>query len=125
MARKYHYVGPKKIAQRAPTASPGWQIRSPDDVLQWIRETKQNLNACGDVTATFVIHEAGSLRIADRRSEHVACAGSRVVLSAGEITFRLLRGKVAADRVTNQSVGYCPEPESWAAVKSALEDAGL
>ena len=35
---------------------------------------------------TFVIGVDGVLRVADRRSEHVACAGGGDVLSAGELT---------------------------------------
>jgi hypothetical protein len=37
---------------------------------------------------TFVIDLNGELRIAPRRSEHVACAEGHAVLSAGEMTFR-------------------------------------
>jgi hypothetical protein len=65
------------------------------------------------------------LRVAPRRSEHVACAGGRPVLSAGEITFALAGRSVGVAEVSNQSTGYCPEPESWPAVEAALRRAGL
>jgi len=61
---------------------------------------------------TFVIDQSGTLLVADRQSEHVACAGRQPVLSAGEMTF-LVSGKVVEmAEVSNQSTGYCPEPES-------------
>jgi hypothetical protein len=72
------------------------------------------------IVATFVIGLAGRLRIADRRSEHVACAGGEPVLSAGEISF-LVGEKIEAGDVSNQSTGYCPEPESWPQVALVLD----
>ncbi|PSM45330.1 hypothetical protein C6Y14_00035 [Streptomyces dioscori] len=36
---------------------------------------------------TFMVGVDGALRLAPRRSEHVACAGGAMVLSAGEISF--------------------------------------
>jgi hypothetical protein len=67
----------------------------------------------------------GSLRIADRRSEHVTCAEGQPVLSAGEMTFMCGKGRIFVVSATNQSTGYCPEPESWPAVASALDRIGL
>lgn len=124
MPKTYRYVGPKKIADRVLTAAAGIRVESPKDVLQWIRQTGQELNAAGDVTATFVIDEAGWLPIADRRSEHVACSGGQPVRSAGEMTFTVTPRDVRVPWVTNQSTGYCPEPESWPAAREALERAG-
>jgi hypothetical protein len=123
--RLYRYVGPKRIAERIDPTALGLLIRSPQDVLRWMRETGQEADADGLVIATFVIDEAGLLRVADRRSEHVACAGGRPVRSAGEITFRLGRGTADVAAVSNQSTGFCPEPESWPAVEAALRQAGL
>ena len=39
--------------------------------------------------ATFVVNQDGTLMLADRSSEHVACAGGAPVCSAGEMTFLL------------------------------------
>jgi hypothetical protein len=108
MRPMYRYVGPKKIAERVRSAPAGARIESPEDVV-----------------ATFIIDEAGWLRIADRRSEHVACAGGKPVRSAGEMTFNVRRGRVSVSWVTNQSTGYCPEPDSWPAVQAALARAGI
>ena len=57
----------------------------------------------------FVIDLTGTLRLAPRRSEHVACAGGGPVLSAGEIVFRRERGGWTVGEVSNQSTGYCPD----------------
>jgi hypothetical protein len=72
-----------------------------------------------------VVDRVGTLRIADRHSEHVACAGGEPVQSAGEVTFALLGESVGVEAVSNQSTGYCPEPSSWSAVQGALSRAGL
>ena len=124
MPRLYQYVGPKGIAARVRTAPAGFPVNTAGDVLSWIHQT-QPRRGTRSITVTFVVDESGVLRIADRRSEHVACAGGRPVQSAGEITFSVSRGKVGVEWVTNQSTGYCPEPDSWPAVKEALDRAGI
>ncbi len=73
-------------------------------------------------TLTFVIDEDGALRVAPRRSEHVACARGRPVLSAGELT---IDRSLAVAFASNQSTGYCPEPDSWPAVARALDELGV
>jgi hypothetical protein len=125
MQPTYRYVGPKMIADRAPPAPAGVRVESPEDVRRWVRETGQLRCPAGDVTVTFVIDESGWLRVADRRSEHVACAGGRPVRSAGEMTFTVGPVEVSVPWVTNQSTGYCPEADSWPAVRAALERAGI
>src|SRR6266700_3873115 len=95
MRSMYRYVGPKKIAERAPPVPAGIRVESSEDVRRWIRQTGQDLDAAGSVTATFIIDESGGLRIADRRSEHVACAGGRPVRSAGEMTFTVRTTEVS------------------------------
>jgi hypothetical protein len=121
--RLYRYVGPKAIADRAKPDALGAAIRSPEGVRDWVRDTEQDLSSAS-VVATFIVDEKGVLRIADRRSEHVACAGGRPVRSAGEMTFALGHA-VEVVEVSNQSTGYCPEPGSWPAVAAALMSAGL
>ena len=74
---------------------------------------------------TFVVDAAGVLRLAPRRSEHVACAGGEAVLSAGEISFCEDSGRWAVDEISNQSTGYCPDVSSWPAVAQALDLAGI
>jgi hypothetical protein len=125
MCRLYSYVGPTEIAAKLRDSSPGTPIHSIIDVLQWIRVTGAELDESGTVTATFVVDENGILRLADRRSEHYACAAGGPVQSAGEITFSVTGGNVVVVWITNQSTGYCPEPESWPAVEAALKLAGI
>src|SRR5262249_19276802 len=119
--RLYRYVGPKSIADRVAAEPAGAAVRCAQDVTAWARDSRQQLvNGC--VTATFVVDASGQLLIADRCSEHVACG--QAVRSAGEMTFALDREVVVVE-VSNQSVGYCPEPQSWPAVADALSRAGL
>lgn len=74
---------------------------------------------------TFIVDTDGLLWIADRQSEHIACARGGDFLSAGEITFETEDDHIIVSGVTNQSTGYCPEPESWPAVATALDGAHL
>jgi hypothetical protein len=95
---------------------------TPDDLGAW-------LSGCGRTEAleplTFVIDVGGILRLAPRRSEHVACAGGGPVLSAGEMTFGLGPDGWEVTEVTNLSTGYCPEADSWPAVARALDRTGV
>jgi hypothetical protein len=109
--RRYRYVGPQELAVEP--GPPGTVIASTADLAAWLRTN--------DNAATFVVGLDGALRIADRHSEHVSCAGEREVLAAGEMFFA--DGRVA--RVSNQSSGFCPAPASWPAVAAALDRAGI
>jgi hypothetical protein len=124
--RKYKYVGPAEIRAKSVGRPAGRDICSPADVLAWIRESGQTVGPGEPVAATFVIDPGGRLLIADRRSEHVACAGGGDVLAAGEVFFAAEgRNTVAVAEVTNQSTGYCPEPSCWDAVAAAFDRIGL
>jgi hypothetical protein len=74
---------------------------------------------------TFVVVLDGGLRLAPRRSEHVALAGGRDVLAAGEMTFVPAGSGWRVVEVINQSTGYCPDPDSWPAVGRALDRVGV
>ena len=125
MPRLYWYVGPKAIAARLSAASAGTPIGSVEDLLRWARQRRPASGSSWSITATFVVDDFGLLRVADRRSEHFACAGGKLVQSAGEITFHIFKGNAEVTWVTNQSAGYCPEPESWPSVREALERAKI
>jgi hypothetical protein len=125
MPRAYRYVGPKEIANRARAFPPGTIVGSPGDILVWVQHSGAARDRSGRVTATTVVDATGRLRLSDRHSEHVACAGGGPVLAAGEITFSIRGGFVSVAEITNQSTGYCPEPESWPAVATALEAVGV
>jgi hypothetical protein len=120
----YRFVGSRELANRAGSTVRGAPITAPADVLRWLAAGADPL-AAGEVTVTFVVTEGGVLLVADRHSEHVACAGGGPVRAAGELSFALGAGRVTVTRVSNQSTGYCPEPESWGAVVGALRAAGL
>lgn len=74
---------------------------------------------------TFVVTLNGSLRLAPRRSEHVALAAGDAVLAAGEMTFEPEGAGWRVAEVTNQSTGFCPDPDSWPAVAAALDRIGV
>jgi hypothetical protein len=115
LMRRYSYVGPDEIRRGLDTAKRGEPIRRAADLLPF---------ANGE-PLTFVVDVNGLMRVADRRSEHVACAGGDPVLSAGEVTAVREGSGCRVIEISNQSTGYCPEPESWPAVARALETAGI
>jgi len=125
MLRTYRYVGPKSIAGRSSMLPLGAVINSAHDVIRWIRQNGSQRGTLARLTATFVVDEQGRLRLADRHSEHVACAGGKPIQAAGEMTFLLHPAQLFVEEVTNQSTGYCPEPDSWQAVAQALSGAGI
>jgi hypothetical protein len=106
--RRYAYVGPAEIQRAVSDVPAGTVVRSAADLM--IGEP-----------VTYVVGVDGMLRIAHRRSEHVACAGGGEVLAAGELTAT----RAGVVDVSNQSTGYCPEPASWPAVARALDAAGI
>ncbi|MBV6623649.1 MAG: hypothetical protein KI793_12060 [Rivularia sp. (in: Bacteria)] len=116
----YKYVGAEEIRETTAHLPPGSRILSINHIDNWIRETKQQVDVWGLIAATFVIDCEGYLRIADRHSEHIACAGGKPVLSAGEIFFQKFNNDLEVAEITNQSTGFCSEPESWHYVAKAL-----
>jgi|GEM_PF-3327136 len=117
--RQYHYVGPADIRERAlASSSAGTPIRSASDLSTWIASNSSDAEVDDSLIATFTVGIVGILLLAPRRSEHVACAGGGPVVSAGEITFSSDQNVSA---ITNQSTGFCPEPESWPVVAAALD----
>jgi len=118
----YKYVGPKNLLENIKIREEGFLINSGLDIENWILHSNQKVNDNQEIIATFIIDEELNLRISDRHSEHVVCAAGKDVLSAGEITFRIVNKQVKnISKVSNQSTGYCPEPSSWSYVSKALE----
>ncbi|WP_431952481.1 hypothetical protein [Actinacidiphila sp. bgisy167] len=121
----FTYVGPQDL--RAAVVRPGAAgraVRAPDDLREWLEGAAA---AKREEPFTYVVDPAGTLLLAPRRSEHVACAGGGPVLAAGEIAFAAREdGGWEVSEVSNQSTGYCPDPEpSWPALAAALDRAGL
>ncbi|KAF3887553.1 MULTISPECIES: hypothetical protein [Nostocales] len=121
MAKLYKYRGPENIRLSVAGYPVGTRIKSVDDLKRWINQTQQKPNIGGAIAATFMVDSEGYICVADRHSEHVACAGGKSVLSAGEIFFAYNKQNFEVLEITNQSTGYCPEPESWSQVEKALE----
>lgn len=120
--RRCHYVGPPELLGAVRPGDEGRLVSTPEDVAAWLATRGHEERA---EPFTFVVGLDGALRLAPRRSEHVACAGGAPVLSAGEITFAWDGDAWTVSAVSNQSTGYCPDPDSWPAVDEALDRAGL
>ncbi|MER5521665.1 PfkB family carbohydrate kinase [Streptomyces sp. NPDC002763] len=89
------------------------------------RLVREGVDGLGAEPFTFVVGMDGVLRLAPRRSEHVACAGGDMVLSAGEISFMREAEQWTVSEVSNQSTGCCPDVSSWAEVARAVDAAEL
>ncbi|KUM69798.1 hypothetical protein [Streptomyces griseorubiginosus] len=124
--RSYRYVGPAELKAGVRHGDGGRRVGSAAEFGDWVAERSAAELA---EPFTYVVGTDGVLRLAPRRSEHVACAGGAVVLSAGEMGFvrEFARGAVrwTVSEVSNQSTGYCPDVTSWPAVARALDRAGL
>lgn len=125
MGKVYHYIGPHNLRQLVSQPTDRMQILQPGDVIAWIDKSQQEVEHDHFITATFIVDTRGHLWVADRRSEHVVCAAGQPVLTAGEITFVVQGEHVIVSEVTNQSTGYCPEPETWPEVDTVLDRIGL
>ncbi|MEU1286231.1 hypothetical protein [Kitasatospora sp. NPDC005856] len=114
--RAYRYVGPPEL--RAGVGGPGGRpVRTAGEFATWTADrTAEELAE----PFTFVVDLDGALRLAPRRSEHVACAGGELVMSAGEIGFRRSRDGWEVETVSNHSTDYCPDTASWPAVTAAV-----
>jgi hypothetical protein len=120
-AKLYNYVGSEEIKLSIINFGIGTVIRSISDIRHWIDDTCDRKTISSNlVIATFVIDMHGELRLADRYSEHIACAGREPVLSAGEIFISWNKKYFEVSEITNQSTGYCPKIESWEHVEIAL-----
>lgn len=117
MRRLYPYVGPRDLLQLVASQPMGTALMSAADVRAWVAAQSHRHDP---VVATYVVDADGRLLVADRHSEHVVCAGGEPVLAAGELVFDPAPSLVVSG-VTNQSTGYCPEPECWTVVRAALE----
>lgn len=107
--RVYRYVGPAE--HRSGIMHAGHAVTSPAALRVFD----------DDPIVTFVVTTDGILRIAPRRSEHVACAGGGDVLTAGELGF----SRTAITYASNQSTGFCPAIESFSALAAALDAARI
>jgi hypothetical protein len=123
--KSYHYVGPDRIIESADFTTPRHVVVDADGLLSWLWDQQMIQGRHELVTLTYVVLTTGNLCVADRRSEHVVCARKERVLTAGELTLECASDRITVVGATNYSTGYCPEVESWPALQTALEKAGL
>jgi hypothetical protein len=119
--RRYSYVGPADLRGQAP-APDAVAVDAPAALAGWLAARERDEFR---EPFTFVVGLGGGLRLAPRRSEHVALAGGAEVLAAGEMTFVADGSGWRVGAVTNQSTGYCPDPDCWPAVAGALDRLGV
>jgi hypothetical protein len=119
--RRYRYVGPAELRDVA-VAMDAVVVDTPVALDSWL--TGRDRAELAE-PLTFVVAVDSVLRPAPRRSEHVVLAGGQDVLAAGEMRFSSAESGWRVAEVTNQSTGYCPDPDSWPAVGSALDRLGL
>ncbi|KDN84888.1 hypothetical protein [Kitasatospora cheerisanensis] len=121
--RAFAYVGPPDLLARAGRHTLGRAVRTPAELTAWLAESPPDERTA---PFTYVVDLTGVLRLAPRRSEHVACAGGADVLAAGEICFAdESTGHWAVSEISNLSTGYCPGLDSWSATATALDHAQL
>jgi len=117
----YKYVGPNEIKVASLQQAKRFRIQSVSSLTSCIQSLSLSGRSNNPLVCTFTIDTHGELWLADRRSEHVACAGGENVLAAGEITFYQVGNGFEVTEVTNQSTGYCPQPSSWSVVAGVLD----
>lgn len=117
----YLYVGPEEIRRTALGQPEGFVITSVAEFKAWLGG---NPDAFSE-GATYVVDLRARLRLAPRRSEHVACANGEEVLAAGEIRFEREGAAIRVGAVSNQSTGYCPDVTCWPALVLALRRVGI
>lgn len=104
--------------QKVAGSPPGVQIQTRSDLIDWIEENDGEREFDGSLVVTYVISVEFVLLIAPRRSEHIACSGGHPVLAAGELVVSD-DGEICC--ASNQSTGFCPDPECWSAVARTLD----
>ena len=122
--RSFPYVGPEAILD-AVCETRRWKIECPEDLRKHFAQNAGQADKYGLVAATYVVSEDLVLYLADRRSEHVACARGLPVAAAGEIFIELHHASIAIARISNQSTGYCPSLDSWNAIAGVLLQLGV
>lgn len=124
MAKLFSYVGPEEIKKKIHPEFEGYSIRNKKDILDWIKLMRQTFQH-HKLIVTYIIDKHRVLKISDRCSEHVVCAGGQKVLAAGELTFMQEKGNLWISGISNQSTGYCPIIESWETVNCTLARLGI
>ncbi len=117
----YPYVGPAEVLRNSHGSPAGQAITDGIELRRWLSSHPGAFSE----GATFVVGVDHVLRLADRRSEHVACAGEPRVLAAGEMGFALGTNRIEVVEVSNQSAGFCPAVDCWVDVERSLDMEGV
>lgn len=117
----YRYVGPEDVRLACENQPTGRHITSVEDLRRWLRALHDE-DPAADGWATYVVVPESKLLLAHRRTEHVACAGGRDVVGAGEAQ---LDAAGEALWLSNYSSGYCPDVGCYAAVSEAFTRASI
>ena len=120
-SRLYQYVGSSAFIPAPDQFPPRLRLDDLDELKSWMVENRDQIDLEECIPATYIVDDVGHFWIADRGSEHVACARVGKVQAAGEVFFSGLEEVPYIDRITNQSTGYCPEASCWSAVLEAFE----
>lgn len=103
----YTYVGPRDLLTLSPPEDLV-QVVSAESFYRWAQNKKVRSEG---YTVTYVVLASGELRMAERQTEHVACAEGGPVRAAGEMSFEIHKREVHITSLSNLSTGFCPEPE--------------
>ncbi|WP_436772372.1 hypothetical protein [Yinghuangia sp. YIM S09857] len=120
--RLFAYVGPPVLVVSARSQPPGTSIRSRAELSAWLGSRP---SAEWREPFTYTVDAEGVLRLAPRRSEHVACAGGEPVGAAGEMAFVPTADGWEVDEFGNLSTGYCPDLDCQALVVAVLGAIGV
>ena len=125
--RRYRYVGPAEIRDQA-VAVDTVAVDSADTLARWLAEPKRT------EPKRTERKRAEQKRAEQKQAEPnepvtfvvlLALARGQDVLAAGEMTFGPAGSRWRVVEVTNQSTGYCPDPDCWPAVRTALDQLGI
>ncbi len=125
MKRLYEFVGPDRLRPDATAGIPRYRLHPKARAPDLLSELEIRDLGMTELTLTYIVDQRGMVWVAERHVEHIACARGEPVLAAGELTVDLSVKEFEILAATNQSTGYCPEPECWHALAEALDAAGL
>lgn len=106
-------------------STPRHEVTAAEGLLRWALDAGYFPNGISSEIFTYTVLPGHRLFIADRHSEHVACARGAAVECAGEISFRRSKNGLVIEEASNLSTGYCPESSAWGALDLALKAAGF
>lgn len=120
MSKLFTYSGTPSIAKIHSNSPMGFWVQKAEDFITWTQQNQQKPERDLIFRATYVLDTLGKFLIADRHSEHVACAGGQSVLAEGEVGFTIQKKSVVIEEISNYSTGYCPDVLCFAEVQKTL-----